>query len=435
VSLFKQTFHFFVFWAFQTSLQQLYASGRYTLRSRILISSHYPMSRLAVCLRIALACNCLLPLSSLADDAVTYQCKPGPWGRIEYQTLYLSAPLALMDEFPMPDIQPNWCFPGGTADSVRGFLTQAGLDAPTVQRLLGDPNAHRDAEGVFTVYPSVAELEALKPDVRATIYRELAKSPLNSFYYAPVCIPADSFEEWLGTGNFPTDVSDMIRKFVYRDGDAVLFSDFRAVLSHAPSDSEAHRWVRALTRVRCVLAYLKVDGTDDLTALKRYWSTNFHRKDSLPMLEAVADMPGGGKLDLTHLFPPLPRRLVYSYITPDIERTGQTPNCHWTSLNFFNYTRQNIFLDLKLASSQVLEDYERVPEANTFGDVLFFVDDQGSAYHSCVFIADNLVYTKNGENVMMPWILTRLEDVKQIYLRKPGAKIVVYRHIWPEEDS
>jgi hypothetical protein len=382
-----------------------------------------------------LALLCLLPLSLLADDPVTYQCKPGPWGRIDYQPIYLSAPSSFIDDFPMPDIQPVWFFPNGTVDSVRALLAQCGVDPATIQRLLADPTAHRDAEDVFSIYPTVDELIALKPDTRAALYHELAKSPLNTYYYEPVCIPADGFDEWLRTGGFPPDVGDLIRKLVYRDGDAILFSDFRAVLSHASSDSEARKWVRALTRVRAVIAYLHVDPTDDLTALKRYWSANFHRKDSLPMLEAAADIPGGGRLDLTHLFPPLPRRLVYSYTTPDIERTGQTPNCHWTSLNFFNYTRQNIFLNLKLASSQVLEDYEQVPVANTFGDVLFFVDADGNAYHSCVFIADNLVYSKNGENIMMPWILTRLEDIKQVYLRKPGAKIIVYRHLWSDEDS
>jgi hypothetical protein len=393
------------------------------------------MSRFSFLFRTLLALLAVLPGVARADEPVTYQCQPGPWGRIEYQTIYLSAPAAFIEQFPMPNVQPSWIFPSSTPESVRAFLLQSGLDADTTQRLLADPNAHRDAEGVFTIYPSVADLEALKPEVRVAIYHELAKSPLNTFYNAPVCIPADSFEEWLRTANFPPEVNDTIRKLIYRDGSAVLFSDFRAVISHAGSDNEARRWVQALTRVRAVLAELHVDSTDDLNALKRYWSADFHRKDSLPMLEAAAQMPGGGKLDLIHLFPPLPRRLVYSYTTPDIERTGQTPNCHWTSLNFFNYTRQNIYLDLKLASSQVLEDYEQVPVANTFGDVLFFVDDKGSAFHSCVFIADNLVYTKNGENIMMPWILTRLDDVKQIYLRTPGAKIIVYRHRWPDEDS
>jgi len=48
----------------------------------------------------------------------------------------------------------------------------------------------------------------------------------------------------------------------------------------------------------------------------------------------------------------------------------------------------------------VLQDYDKVGPPYTFGDVLFFMGDDGGAFHSCVYIADNLVYTKNGENEM-----------------------------------
>jgi hypothetical protein len=230
----------------------------------------------------------------------------------------------------------------------------------------------------------------------------------------------------------PKNVVDIIGSLVYHNGSGCFFSDLRLVLKYAQSDAEARRWTKALTRVRGVVAELKVDSTDDLPALRRYWSADFHRNDSLPMLDAAAEIAGGAALDLTHLLPPLPRRLAYAYTSPDIERTGQTPNCHWTSLNFFNYTRQNILLDLKLATSAVLSDYNKVNEPYTFGDVLFFLNADGDAYHSCVYIADDLVFTKNGENEIMPWLLTRIDDVKQLYGREPGYKIVAFRRKWPE---
>jgi hypothetical protein len=150
------------------------------------------------------------------------------------------------------------------------------------------------------------------------------------------------------------------------------------------------------------------------------------------MLDAAAQAPHGATLDITHLLPLIPRQLVYSYVSPNIERTGQTPNCHWTSLNFFNYTRQNILLDLKLATSDALDNYEQVSPPYAFGDVLFFLSAQGDAFHSCVFVANNLVFTKNGENEIMPWLLTRLEDVKQLYGREPNYRIQAFRRKWPE---
>ena len=383
----------------------------------------------------------LLPLLTVQmargnNDPALKDIKAGPWGRIEYQTIYLTAPEAILDEFPMPNPQPRWCFADSTPAAVRELITTAGLDDVTRDRLFADPHARRDAEGVFTLFPTVTDVETLKPQVREAIYRELAKYTQNPFVHDAICVPDGDVDSWLQGSGLPDKIMAQIRQLVYHDGESLLFSDYRVLLSQAGSDNEARRWVKALTRTRAVIAYLKVDAADDLPALRRYWSASFHRKDSLPILNATAEMSGGGRLDLVNLLPPIPRRLVYAYITPELDRIGQLPNCHWTSLNFFNYTRQNIYVDLKLAASHVLEDYDRVTGPPAFGDVLFFLDEKGNAYHSCVFLADNLVFTKNGGNTVMPWIITLLSDVKQLYLHgRPGANIVTFRRRWPEEDN
>ena len=377
-----------------------------------------------------------LTMPAQAAEPAYREAKPGAWGRLEYQMIYLTAPEGVLAEFPMPSPQPRWSFADTSPAVARGRLTDSGLEAAVRDRLFADPRARRDDEGVFTLFPSVADIEALKPAVRDAIYRELEKYPQNTFFHDAVLVPDGDSDAWLRGTGLPDHVVALVKQLVWRDGDAVLFSDFSTVLGHAGSDSEARRWVRVLTRTRAVVGYLKVEPADNLAALRRYWSAGFHRKDSLPMLNATADLPGGGRLDLTHLLPPLPRRLAYAYTTPELERTGQAPNCHWTSLNFFNYTRQNIYLDLKFAASKVLEDYDRVSDAPVFGDVLFFLDEKGNAFHSCVFLADDLVFTKNGGNTVMPWIITRLTDVKQLYLHgKSGATIVDFRRRWDDDDD
>lgn len=362
------------------------------------------------------------------------QAAPGPWGRIEWQTIYLTAPEAILEEFPTPNPQPRWCFAASTAAAVRGVLSAAGVADEMRDRLFADPRAKRDAEGVFSLFPTGADVESLKPAVRAALYRELAKYPINSFHHEPTCVPDGDVDAWLRGTGLPDHIVKLIGDLTWRDGDALLFSDYRTLISKAGSDAEARRWVRVLTRTRAIVAWLRVDESDDLTALRRYWSANYHRKDSLPILTAAADAPGGSRLDLSHLLPPLPRRLAYAYTTPELDRSGQSPNCHWTSLNFFNYTPQNVYLDLRLAASQVLEGYDRVTGAATFGDVLFFLDEKGNAFHSVVYLADDLVFSKNGGNTVMPWIITRLGDLKQLYLHgKPEASIATFRRHWPGE--
>jgi hypothetical protein len=372
-----------------------------------------------------------------AAPATVMAAKPGPWGRIEYQFIYLTAPDAILDEFPTPNPQPRWSFADTTPAVARTLLTAAGVADALRDRLFADPRAKRDTDGVFTLFPAVADIASLSPAVRGALYRELAKHPQNSFHHEPTWVPDGDVDAWLRGTGLPDHIVALVREHVWKDGDATLFSDYTALISHAGSDAEARRWVKVLTRTRAVVAHLKVDAaTDDLTPLRRYWSAGYQRRDSLPMLNAAAETPGGSRLDLTHLLPPLPRRLTYAYTTPELERAGQAPNCHWTSLNFFSYTPQTIWLDLKLAASKVIEDYDRINGPPTFGDILFFLDEKGNAFHSVVYLADELVFSKNGGNTAMPWIITRLGDVKQLYLHgKPSAGIITFRRRWPGEGN
>jgi hypothetical protein len=59
---------------------------------------------------------------------------------------------------------------------------------------------------------------------------------------------------------------------------------------------------------------------------------------------------------------------------------------------------------------------------------LFFLDNTtGDAFHSCVHLADNIVYTKNGRNILSPWVIMRLEDVKKVYLYKGNGRVQGFR--------
>ena len=59
---------------------------------------------------------------------------------------------------------------------------------------------------------------------------------------------------------------------------------------------------------------------------------------------------------------------------------------------------------------------------------MFFLDAKnGDAFHSCVYIADDIVFTKNGRNVLSPWIFMKLDEVKKIYLFDDNGRIQGFR--------
>lgn len=45
--------------------------------------------------------------------------------------------------------------------------------------------------------------------------------------------------------------------------------------------------------------------------------------------------------------------------------------------------------------------------------MLLCLNPEGNAVHSCVYIADNIVFTKNGENALSPWLHQRQKDIEE----------------------
>lgn len=100
----------------------------------------------------------------------------------------------------------------------------------------------------------------------------------------------------------------------------------------------------------------------------------------------------------------------------------------WTSLNFFNPQPEPLLLDERLATTVVLEQYETVAPPYRLGDVLIFLDNvHGNAFHTCVYVAADVVVTKIGRNFLSPWVFQTLDHVKKTYLFENNGYIVGYR--------
>ena len=183
--------------------------------------------------------------------------------------------------------------------------------------------------------------------------------------------------------------------------------------------------------MRTLLARLAISDHEDIPSLVDYWNSGLglRHKEIGPIIAAARRVKGVDHLDLLHVLPPLPSKLLYTYVDPEQATLGRFPDCHWTSLNFFNYEPENIYLDTRLAASAVMENFTPVEPPFRYADVLMFLDANEHAVHSCTYLAADLVFTKNGANITTPWILMQLEDVKKIYSEEEGVvRVQGYRH-------
>ena len=351
---------------------------------------------------------------------------PGPWGELEISPMYIEAPDYLLDTVQRPNSKPVWNFPGGTESSLRALFTKAGLTKAVQDRIL-DPQRMLKQGTLLTVFPPIDDLQAIPRETRSIIYAELAKSELNEFHANPIYIVGGNVDEWLRETGLRPKLQDLIRRMTWHTGSALAFSDLRTLLSQAESDEEVRHIFKTTTRRRTLLVRLKIGLGTDMKSLISYWSAGGRSLDIVPMLEALAGRGCETEIDITHLLPAIPRRRLYTYPTLDLATRGRMPDCHWTSLNFFELTPKEYFLDLRLAANHLMQGYEKVSTPYRLGDVLVFMNPEGNAIHSCVYIADNIVFTKNGEKTLSPWLLKRQSDIEEIYKRGSDWPVQAFR--------
>lgn len=357
-------------------------------------------------------------------------CAPGPWGRLSYYYFFLEAPAHVVEKFPLPNTTPRWIFDLADYEVIAAQLKQAGVDASQVDQLLQSRRMARDDRRVY-VFPTAGMVENLSPETRSTLYAILARNPANTFYHSPVFFLTDSVEEWAKDSELPQAVVQRISRLAYKSGNALVFSDIPLLLGYASSIAEARFIMQKLTRVRTLLARLDLGPEDSIPDLLNYWSTGLglRRKELEPLMRAVVRTEGVVHLDILHLLPPLPRKLLYTFPDLTFAVEGRMPDCHWTSLNFFNMRPQSYLLDSRLATSLVKQDFDKVEPPYRYGDVLMFISPDERAVHSATYLAGDIVFSKNGANMLTPWLLMRLPDLEKLYDVAPeNTRIVAFRH-------
>lgn len=357
------------------------------------------------------------------EPVLTYRSPKS--GELRARAIYLEAPdylVALMDK---PTSKERWAFPGGSIASVRALFEKAGLPAEMRDRLLS-PDRTIPQDGALVVFPSAEDVLALTQPMREVLYPELAKSGMNEFHRDPVFILGGDIDDWLRQSRLGARQKEAVRRMVWRKGRALAFSDVRTLLMVSETPEEAQQVFRTLTRTRSLLVELRLPVAAELAALSEYWGGGFGDSDSLPLLQAAAVRGSVAQVGMVNLLPSLGRRRLYTYPTIDQALNGRFPDCHWTSLNFFNNAPHAYYLDTRLAAGVLDKQYDPVGPPYRFGDVLAYVTDD-SVVHSCVFIAEDIVFTKNGENIVAPWVLQRLEDVSSIYQPDDSVRIQGYR--------
>lgn len=367
--------------------------------------------------------------AALPDDAKPLQ--PGPWGNMEYLPISIEPPEEYLPIRMIEQADRRWRFEGFTVEQLTNLFQTA--DLTTAQRTeLQDISKWQQDKSAIYLNPSKDLILSLSPKARKQIYAPLTSNPTNIFGLLRCSFPADHFDAIFTQSGLPEETVALVKKLSYSYGHLVFFCDIPLVLDTLPQSDQKTTLLKTLLRKSTLLLRLHLTPASDLNALEHYWVRAGWGVDIRPMLESLTKLPQGARIDVVELLPPIPSSNLYSYPFPSVKPEDQHKDCHWTALNFFRDVPDQRFTDPNIVHQTLLTDYYPVLSDPRYGDLIILAKPNGDIIHSSVFIADNIVYTKNSANFRDPFILMTLPDMIDNFSAQipedQSLQVLIYRN-------
>jgi hypothetical protein len=351
----------------------------------------------------------------------------GPWGTLLTRDIQLERPTEYLTDDVITPKPQVWSFAGQTVEAVKKIFKQNGLADEQAAEAFAPGTFKQDGAGVELV-PSRKFLLSFSPEQREKLYTSLAGSGVNLYLDYPYIFPAEDIQSvFADTRLAPDDVS-LLKQLVYPNGTAQQLSDYPFLLEQIPTVERRTAITRALSRQSAVLARLVVQPDTDIDKIAGYWGQmpGVRFNDIRPLLESLRQLPDGGSFSLLYLLPKFARERLYTFPLPS--QAGEpVMDCHWSTFNFCNDTPDNRFNDPVFAVDYIRKIFYQVATPSLYGDIVLLMNDRQEVKHSAVFIADDIVFTKNGNNYRQPWMLMRIPDLLATYPSMPPMKVIYMR--------
>jgi hypothetical protein len=349
-----------------------------------------------------------------------------PWGELKTDDVDLEQPEEYIAFEMDTNRVPKWVFEGMTPDKVRTLMQTCGLASNEIEHALSPQ--YISVTGSNTIIQPDDELVlSLSPQTRAKLYGALSQTSGNHYMQFPFYFPRQSFEARFGNSQLDPAIVSTVRKLLYARGDDQCFSDYELVLRRVASERERLRLVKALSRQSAVLARLRIRPDTDIDKVLGYWERGMQVKNIRPLLESVKRLQHGGSVSLLYLLPPFVRERLYTFPLPS-KPGDPAMDCHWSTMNFFNEVPDDRFANPSYTAPYLTTNFYQVAKPSLYGDIILLLDQHNNAIHSGVYLADDIIFTKNGNNYAQPWKLMRTKDLFGMYAAGAPPRVAVYRN-------
>lgn len=367
-----------------------------------------------------------LTIEDTSSRLLNQKSKPGPWGDLTFIRILTEPPEDHFNIRYQKGEHFDWILKDYDEAQLANLWEQAELSSAE-RTILNQAALRQDPGNVLKIAAPREFVRKLSNQARTAIYAALSKFPENKAQNEPYRFTADRRDEWFKDSGLKPESVSLISSFFYQRGNSVLFSDKNLVMSELGSAEQRLLFLRALTRTSTMLVKLEIKPDTDIDALADYWGQGTRSKNIKSLLQSLQRKRSAVSIDIIHLLPPFARSLLYTYPASDDPGSRTYKDCHWTSLNFFKLSPDPRYEDINVIVGEITQDYHPISGPSRFGDLILFADVNAQVIHSCIYIADDIVFTKNGVNPSTPWILMSLDDVIATYPANQTLDVQRYR--------
>ena len=350
------------------------------------------------------------------------------WGELTAREMDLQRPEEYLDADLKKDVSLAWNFRGTSLDQVKATLALSGITPEQLDRIM-NPQAVSISGSSITIKPDDDLVISLSAEVRSRLYAELSKNPANYYMANPFHVKESSLDRLLSETSLPKDTVSLFKQLNYQRGTLMFFSDLDIVFRHCASENDRRTLLKVATSEPTVLVKVHIRPDTDVDKLLGYWTMvpGVHFKDLRPLVESIRRMPEGGNLSLLYFLPPFARERLYTFPLPP--QPGQAAHdCFWSALNYFNETPDDRLGSIEYVGQYVKQHFYQISKPSMHGDLIFVCDAKDTALHAAIYLADDIVFTKNGVGYMQPWVLMRLPDLLNFYAAAGETHSLVFRN-------
>lgn len=325
-------------------------------------------------------------------------------GELDVRGIQLPIPEGYVRSSECTTAPEAWRFTGMTRDQVAALARDVYLPAAVAEPLA----AGLRCESWGCEYtPPLALVGALPAGPRDALYRALRRLPGNRLQGFAYLRPR-ALGPWSAMADVPPRVRSLLARGEWSLDAHHAFSD-QPWLCAELDEGERAAAIRALRTRYGLDVSVRVPAQGDLAPLVRYWSVG-HDPEAV---RAVLTGARGGVAPVAALLPPMARARLNRFPA----QGALEYDCFWTAARFFEGAAPSDHFPGPQGIVDLVRDhYTQVPSADArLGDLVAFVDPNGTFAHTASQVAGDILFTKNGRSHQRPWVMMHLDEVRSMY--------------------